>query len=97
MGTNRGRMSRNAERTMPHQVITAQGSYETQMYLLKSGSADVHITNHKGGKHCIVTITSGQCFGAVLSSLTCSPLLSRGVVEGLQAEPAEAVTLRCYS
>jgi len=61
------RMSKNCLRTMPEQVICAQGSLGSEMYLLKRGSAEVSIRDSaSGGKLRILgSISAGHCFGDI--------------------------------
>jgi voltage-gated potassium channel len=58
------RMSRNSLQTMPGQVITAQGTLGSEMFFLKTGTADVRVS--EGGVATIVSkIYPGQCFGDI--------------------------------
>ena len=58
------RMSRNSLQTMPGQVITAQGTLGSEMFFLKTGTADVKVS--EGGVASIVNrIYPGQCFGDI--------------------------------
>jgi CRP-like cAMP-binding protein len=65
------KMSRNQQRTMPNQIITAQGSLEEQMYLLKSGSAEVKVTDERGFAVSLMNIHSGQVFGELSLWMEC--------------------------
>jgi len=55
---------------MPGQIISAQGALGSEMYLLKSGSAEVSIKDHESrGQSKVVThIKAGQCFGCLFFS-----------------------------
>jgi len=58
------RMSRNSLRAMPGQVITAQGTLGSEMYLLKTGVANVQVSEG-GSLQMVGRITPGQCFGEI--------------------------------
>jgi CRP-like cAMP-binding protein len=59
------KMSCNSMLTMPGQVIAAQGTLGAEMYLLKSGSCDVSVTDLRGASTRVEGIVSGQCFGEI--------------------------------
>eukprot|EP00802_Teleaulax_amphioxeia_P003906 Tamp_03909.p1 GENE.Tamp_03909~~Tamp_03909.p1 ORF type:complete len:789 (+),score=142.32 Tamp_03909:50-2368(+) len=65
------RMSRNQIRTMPQQLITMQGRLEEQMYLLKSGSAEVVVADENGSAESVANIMGGQCFGELSLWMEC--------------------------
>jgi len=58
------RMSRNSLRAMPGQVITAQGTLGSEMFLLKSGVAKVQVSEG-GTLRTVDRIAPGQCFGEI--------------------------------
>ena len=57
------RMSMNSLRTVPGQVVTAQGTLGTEMFLLQSGGAEVTIKDASGPSRSVGQILVGQCFG----------------------------------
>jgi CRP-like cAMP-binding protein len=61
------RMSNNSLRTMPGQVICAQGQLAAEMLFLKSGSAVVSVkdSTRGGSNRSIGKIVPGQCFGEI--------------------------------
>mmetsp|Transcript_27545 Transcript_27545/g.89709 ORF Transcript_27545/g.89709 Transcript_27545/m.89709 type:complete len:1062 (-) Transcript_27545:78-3263(-) len=59
------RMARRPLRTMPGQVITAEGTLGSEMFLLKSGSAEVSVQDVGGKPRGLGLIGPGQCFGEI--------------------------------
>jgi len=59
------RMARRPLRTMPGQVITAEGTLGSEMFLLKSGSAEVSVEDVGGKPRGLGLIGPGQCFGEI--------------------------------